>query len=39
MGVRCPYLRRWRAQKQLDVRGYRSELDLTVSVPVRFTVT
>ena len=39
MGFRCPHLCRWRAQKHLAVRGYWSELDLMVSVPVRFTVT
>ena len=39
MGFRCPHLRRWRAQKRLGGRGYWSELDLTVSVPVRLTVT
>ena len=39
VAFRCPHLCRWRAQEQLDVRGYWSELDLMVSVPVRLTVT
>ena len=34
-----PHAARTRERSGLDGRGYRSELDLTVSVPVRLTVT